>query len=77
MGDFGDNARRASDLDLDISMRRHRSDCAAQAARAPAFNRNGIRICIGCDNLIDIARVRAVPGVVRCIECQRVYESGE
>lgn len=76
MADFADTASRLSDMDLNIALMRHKTTAAAEAASKPAFNRNSIRVCVDCDNLIDIARVRAVPCAVRCIECQRVYEVG-
>ena len=30
--------------------------------------------CIDCDKFIGIKRLKVVPGAIRCVECQGVYE---
>lgn len=32
--------------------------------------------CIDCDCIIPQARRRAIPGCVRCVECQQEYDDG-
>lgn len=34
----------------------------------------GARLCLDCGEQIDRARLRAVPGAVRCVECQSQWE---
>ena len=38
---------------------------------------DGEVICLECLNPIDPARVAAMPGVTRCLECQRAVEREE
>jgi phage/conjugal plasmid C-4 type zinc finger TraR family protein len=32
--------------------------------------------CIDCGRIIPLARRRAIPGCVRCVDCQQEYDNG-
>lgn len=42
---------------------------------APETNKNGERICIECDAVINPQRLKAKPDAVRCIGCQEAHEA--
>lgn len=65
-----DIADKAADLEA-----RHRDAALAawrEKARDPAGPRleNGRRLCLGCGEPLSPRRLRALPGAVRCVECQ-------
>lgn len=35
---------------------------------------NGERLCLDCDDPIEVARLKAQPGAVRCVACQYDHE---
>ena len=60
-----DNAELARDL------RELRELEPAQAR----FDAGSFGQCIDCHEEIEYARLRAQPGALRCIDCQRIYEN--
>jgi len=60
-----DRAQVRSDLFLDQALKK---------ARGPRNNGPGADFCIDCGELIPKARRQAVPGCIRCIDCQEEYE---
>lgn len=54
----------------------------AQALRArsavvvemPRHDRDGERICLGCEERLSQKRLKASPRAVRCVECQDLHE---
>ena len=45
------------------------------APRPPLNLREGVISCIDCGDEIPEKRLKAVPGCLRCIECQKDFES--
>jgi RNA polymerase-binding transcription factor DksA len=67
-----DNADSAADLaqleiDLAIEATKNHSD------EKPAYNKNGLRICLDCESFIPIERIRST-NAVRCVYCQTDLE---
>ena len=60
-----DYAQARSDLFLDQALEKARSSLA---------NGLGVDFCVDCGEPIPSARRRAVPGCVRCIDCQEEFE---
>lgn len=68
-----DESDRASDIqqfENELALKRHRQ----QPKEKPVFNDNGLRICVDCDVLIPIERIRANEHAVRCVHCQDELE---
>lgn len=68
--DIADKAKERETLHRDESLARHR---AAQQQEKPLII-NGIRRCLDCHDPIDLRRIDASPGAVRCTECQQYHE---
>jgi phage/conjugal plasmid C-4 type zinc finger TraR family protein len=47
---------------------------ARTAFTRPASLLSAVEICEDCDEEIPLRRRQAVPGCIRCIECQTLYE---
>ena len=71
--------RHADPSDTASDIEQIEINLAIQAVRhityeEPEYNSNGLRICIECEVLIPIARIRANENAVRCIHCQEKIE---
>jgi len=60
-----DRAQVVSDLFLDQTL---------EKAKGPQTNGSGADFCIDCGEPIPKARRLAVPGCIRCIDCQEEFE---
>lgn len=49
---------------------------AAQQATATETPRevDGVRVCLGCEEEIELPRLAANPDAVRCMDCQTLFE---
>lgn len=68
-----DESDRATDIqqfENELALKRHQQ----QPKEQPEYNSNGLRICIDCNALIPIARIRANENAVRCVFCQDELE---
>lgn len=67
--DFADAAQRVEEMARDIAL-------AQRADRKPeqALYLNDVRVCLWCNQDIDLTRLQANPEAVRCVECQERHE---
>lgn len=68
MPDDIDKAQEFAAMRLDIALTAHRFH------RRPAFTDGSHGICIDCIQPIPPERLSAVPGAVRCVECEDDFE---
>ena len=70
MADNVDIAADTAQLLTDLAIHQHRRDYALP----PRKWADGAVICRDCDDAIADARLSALPGCVRCIDCQSAHE---
>ena len=67
--DDADHAADLQQLEIDIAIKSAKN----KLTEKPEYNKNGLRICLDCEELIPIERIRLV-NAVRCIYCQSELE---
>lgn len=67
--DPADNAQRVEEMDRDRALA-GRADRKAEQA----LYMNEVRVCLWCNQELDLARLQANPDAVRCVECQDRHE---
>lgn len=66
-----DRATEQAQAQLDAHLRDHAA--AAAVTDAPLI-RDGVRLCIDCEDTIPTDRLAFAPHAVRCVECQQDHE---
>lgn len=70
MGDAADQADQVCELNLKLALASHE-----QAQHDAGQIRVDSEVyCVDCDEVVDAARVKALPQCVRCIACQELWE---
>ncbi len=70
---MSDLADRAGDLEEQQRSNALRAQSAV-VVEMPRQNREGKRICLGCEERLSQKRLKAEPRAVRCVECQDLHE---
>ena len=69
--DAADEAQRHEAAFLQAAVNARRNEQEGEQMRDPA----GTVICADCGEPIPPARLRSIPGAVRCVECQESWEA--
>ncbi|WP_028574346.1 TraR/DksA C4-type zinc finger protein [Desulfonatronovibrio hydrogenovorans] len=72
MADIVDRAQQSQNFFMDQAQ----AEMQRRLSQARAAATNNTPECIECGDMIPKARRAAVPGCLRCIECQREVEDG-
>lgn len=67
--DICDNADRIIQQHLEAAI-----DAAYNDTSVSPIYRDGVALCIDCEEPIPPARLKALPGCCRCVDCQEDYE---
>lgn len=73
MTDAADRAQIREEQERDEALARAREQAHLAAAEQP-FEIEGRRVCLDCFEPIERRRLKALPGAVRCLECQTLIE---